>query len=203
MESVLQNRFDLSRKGVVSAYIHRKNKVNLVRYADDFVVTAATEEIAIEAKAIISDFLKTRGLELSEEKTLITHIDDGFDMLGWTFRKFKSKLITKPSKKSIHALVASLSDTILRRGKAWNQDILIEKLNQKIRGWANYHQTVCAKDAFAHIDYILFEFLWQWAKRRHPKKGKRWIKERYWHKMGDRNWVFKTDKATLICVAPV
>lgn len=76
-----------------------------MRYADDFIVTAATKEIAEEAKELIRDFLKTRGLELSEEKTLITHIDDGFDMLGWTFRKFNGKLIVKPSKKvfeSIH-----------------------------------------------------------------------------------------------------
>jgi RNA-directed DNA polymerase len=80
-------------------------------------------------------------------------------MLVWTFRKFKGKLIVKPSKKAIKTLVSSLSDTIFKRGKAWTQELLIEKLNQKIRGWANYHQSVCASDAFAHIDYILFEFL--------------------------------------------
>ncbi|MFR3404455.1 MAG: group II intron maturase-specific domain-containing protein [Blautia faecis] len=60
-------------------------------------------------------------------------------MLGWTFRKFKGKLIVKPSKKSIQAIVRNLSDTILKRGKAWNQDVLIMKLNQQIRGWTNYH----------------------------------------------------------------
>lgn len=82
MQKVLNERFDLRAKGEVSAFVHNKSKVNLVRYADDFVVTAATKEIAEEAKAIIRDFLRTRGLELSEEKTAITHIDDGFDMLG-------------------------------------------------------------------------------------------------------------------------
>ena len=81
MQEVLINRFDLSAKGKVSAFVHNKSKVNLVRYADDFIVTAATKEIAEEAKGLIREFLKTRGLELSEEKTVITHINDGFDML--------------------------------------------------------------------------------------------------------------------------
>ena len=135
MQQVLSDHFDLSVKGEVSAFVHNKSKVNLVRYADDFIVTAATKEIVEEAKEVIRDFLQTRGLELSEEKTVITHIDDGFDMLGWTFRKFKGKLIVKPSKKALKALKSALSETILGRGKAWKQEVLIEKLNQQIRGW--------------------------------------------------------------------
>ena len=174
MQEMLANHFDLSAKGEVSAFVHNKSKVNLVRYADDFIVTAATKEIAEEAKELIREFLKTRGLELSEEKTAITHINDGFDMLGWTFRKFNGKLIVKPSKKSIKNFVASLSETILKRGKAWKQEVLIEKLNQQIRGWTNYHQSVCASEAFAHIDYVLYELLWRWAKRRHPHNGRWW-----------------------------
>jgi RNA-directed DNA polymerase len=114
-------------------------------------------------------------------------------MLGWTFRKFNGKLIVKPAKKAIKAFVATLSDTILQRGKAWKQELLIEKLNQKIRGWANYHQSVCASEAFAHIDYILFELLWQWAKRRHPHKGQWWVSTKYWRRKGNRNWVFSTE----------
>jgi len=200
MEKVLSDRFHTNRLGKVDRNVRNAHKVNLVRYADDFIVTAATEEIAREAKELIRDFLKVRGLELSEEKTVISHIDDGFDMLGWTFRKFKGKLIIKPSKKAIKAFVASLSETILRRGQAWKQDALIAKLNQQIRGWANYHQSVCASEAFSHIDYILFEFLWQWAKRRHPKKGKRWVKARYWHGKGNHNWVFSTDDQELLRV---
>lgn len=174
--------------------------INLVRYADDFIVTAATKEIAEEAKELIRDFLKTRGLELSEEKTLITHIDDGFDMLGWTFRKFNGKLIVKPSKKSLKAFTASLSETILGRGKAWKQNLLIEKLNQQIRGWTNYHRSVCASEAFTHIDYVLYELLWRWAKRRHPHKGKWWVSTNYWHRRGNRNWVFSTEDKELLRV---
>lgn len=200
MQEMLANHFDLSAKGEVSAFVHNKSKVNLVRYADDFIVTAATKEIAEEAKELIREFLKTRGLELSEEKTAITHINDGFDMLGWTFRKFNGKLIVKPSKKSIKNFVASLSETILKRGKAWKQKVLIEKLNQQIRGWTNYHQSVCASEAFAHIDYVLYELLWRWAKRRHPHKGRWWVSLNYWHRRGNRNWVFSTEDKELLRV---
>ncbi len=200
MQEMLVNHFDLSAKGEVSAFVHNKSKVNLVRYADDFIVTAATKEIAEEAKGLIREFLKTRGLELSEEKTTITHINDGFDMLGWTFRKFNGKLIVKPSNKSIKNFVASLSETILKRGKAWKQEVLIEKLNQQIRGWTNYHQSVCASEAFAHIDYVLYELLWRWAKRRHPHKGRWWVSLNYWHRRGNRNWVFSTEDKELLRV---
>lgn len=200
MQKLLSDRFHANRLGKVDTRFRNAHKVNLVRYADDFIVTAATKEIAEEAKELIRDFLKTRGLELSEEKTLITHIDDGFDMLGWTFQKFDGKLIVKPSKKSLKAFKASLSETVLGRGKAWKQDLLIEKLNQQIRGWTNYHQSVCASEAFAHIDYVLYELLWRWAKRRHPHKGKWWVSTNYWHRRGNRNWVFSTEDKALLRV---
>ena len=200
MQKLLSDRFHTNRLGKVDNRFRNAHKVNLVRYADDFIVTAATKEIAEEAKELIRDFLKTRGLELSEEKTLITHIDDGFDMLGWTFRKFNGKLIVKPSKKSLKAFTASLSETILGRGKAWKQNLLIEKLNQQIRGWTNYHRSVCASEAFTHIDYVLYELLWRWAKRRHPHKGKWWVSTNYWHRRGNRNWVFSTEDKELLRV---
>ena len=200
LEKALSDRFHTNRLGKVDIRFKNAHKVNLVRYADDFIITAATEEIALEAKALARDFLKTKGLELSEEKTLITHIDDGFDMLGWTFRKFKGKLIIKPSKKSLKAFKAELSETILKRGKAWSQEVLIQRLNQQIRGWTNYHQSVCASEAFAHIDYILYELLWRWAKRRHPHKGRWWVSTKYWHRKGNRNWVFRTENKELLRV---
>ena len=200
LEKVLSDRFHTNRLGKVDLRFKNAHKVNLVRYADDFIISAATEEIALEAKELVREFLASRGLELSEEKTLITHIDDGFDLLGWTFRKFKGKLIVKPSKKALCAFKSALSETILRRGKAWKQDVLIEKLNQQIRGWTNYHQSVCASEAFAHIDYILFELLWRWAKRRHPHKGRWWVSTKYWHRKGNRSWVFCTEDKELLRV---
>jgi RNA-directed DNA polymerase len=171
-------------------------KVNFVRYADDFFVTADSEETAKEVKKLIEDFLKDRGLELSEEKTLITHIDQGFDFLGWNFRKYKGKLLIKPSKKSIDSVKQKISDTI-KKGKAWKQEDLIGALNPIITGWTNYHQSVVSKETFGKLDNTVWNMLWKWAKRRHPKKSKSWIASRYWHNEGTRNWVFSTKKNKL------
>ncbi|HFI0462707.1 TPA: reverse transcriptase domain-containing protein, partial [Streptococcus suis] len=82
LQQVLSDRFHTNRLGKIDLRFKNSHKVNLVRYADDFIVTAATQEIALEAKELIREFLLGRGLELSEEKTLVTHINDGFDLLG-------------------------------------------------------------------------------------------------------------------------
>jgi len=116
LESLIQEKYHRNSIGNITNHYRAKTKVNLVRYADDFIVTAISKEIAEEVKQLISEFLISRGLMLSEEKTLITYIDEGFDFLGWTFRKFKGKLITKPSKDSIKRLNRKLSTIILLDG---------------------------------------------------------------------------------------
>jgi len=166
-----------------------KYKVHFVRYADDFIVTANTEEIANEIKGLIKDFLKVRGLELSDEKTLITHINSGFDFLGWNFRKYNGKLLVKPSNKSIDKFTEKIGETI-KNGKAWKQEELIDILNPIITGWANYHQPIVASEIFNKLDSRIWGMLWHWAKRRHPKKSNKWIADKYWHSIGSKNWVF-------------
>jgi len=200
MQVALDKEFNTNKNGKVAVYKKVGFKVNLIRYADDFVITAIDEEVAQRAKKAIKAFLVTRGLELSENKTKISHIDDGFDFLGWNFRKYNGKLIVKPSKKSIDSFVRSLSDTILKRGKAWKQEVLIQKLNQQLRGWANYHQSVAASETYSHIDFVLFNLLYRWAKRRHPKKGKWFTTTKYWRRILNRSWVFATDNIALLRV---
>jgi RNA-directed DNA polymerase len=173
-----------------------RKKVNFLRYADDFIVTADSEETAKEIKELIDVFLKERGLELSEEKTLITHIDQGFDFLGWNFRKYKGKLLIKPSRKSIENVKHKISDMI-KKGKALKQEDLIGALNPIITGWTNYHQSVVSKETFSKLDYTIWNMLWRWAKRRHPNKSKSWIAKKYWHSEGTRKWVFSTKKNKL------
>jgi RNA-directed DNA polymerase len=177
------------KNGKINNELSNKHKVNFVRYADDFIVTANTEEIAKEVKELIKDFLKDRGLELSDEKTLITHIDNGFDFLGWNVRKYNDKLLVKPSKKSIDKFTEQISETI-KEGKAWKQETLIAVLNPKITGWSNYHQSVVSSEIFHKLDSRIWGMLWHWAKRRHPEKSKQWITEKYWHSTGKREWVF-------------
>jgi RNA-directed DNA polymerase len=174
-----------------------KMKVHFIRYADDFLVTAPTKEIAAEVRDIIREFLAIRGLELSLEKTLITHIDDGFDFLGWCFRKYKGKLLIKPSEKSIKSISQKLKTTV-SNARSWTQGELIKKLNQIIRGWANYHRHIVAKDIFKKLDHYIWEITWRWGKRRHPNKGYKWIFNKYWIPEGSRKWVFQTKETKLL-----
>ena len=197
IEKLLADKYHKqSKSGKINKYHAAKYKVNFSRYADDFVVTAKTEEIAQEVKEMIKDFLKDRGLELSDEKTVITHINTGFDFLGWNFRKYNGKLLVKPSQKSIEKVTKNISDKI-KRGKAWKQKDLIRILNPIITGWANYHQTVVSSKTFHKIDYRIWNMLWHWAKRRHPDKSKHWIARKYWHTAGNRNWVFSDEDKKL------
>jgi RNA-directed DNA polymerase len=168
-----------------------KMKVHFIRYADDMIVTAPTKEIAEQVKRLIQIFLSERGLQLSETKTFITHIDDGFSFLGWNFRKYNGKLLTKPTKQSVQRIVEKIGN-VIRKAKAWSQEQLIEVLNPILTGWTNYHKHVVAKDAFARMDYIVWGMLWHWAKRRHNNKGHIWTAHRYWHTEKSRHWVFET-----------
>ena len=171
-------------------------KVHLVRFADDFLVTADSQETALLCKAIIVEYLNERGLELSEEKTKIVHINDGFDFLGWNFRKFKGKLLIQPSKKAIAAIIDKLRG-IIKSAKAWKQADLIKALNPVITGWAMYHRTVSSSMTFGKLDWIIRNMLWTWAKRRHNNKGKLWIARKYWQPTLSRKQVFKTQNLIL------
>jgi RNA-directed DNA polymerase len=189
IENLLAEKYHKTKSGKICKVHSAKYKVNFCRYADDFIVTAKTEEIAKEIKELIQDFLKDRGLELSDEKTLITHIDNGFDFLGWNFRKYNCKLLVKPSKKSMDKFTEKISETI-KEGKAWKQETIIDFLNPIITGWANYHQPVVSSEIFHKLDSRIWSMLWHWAKRRHPEKSNTWIADKYWHSIGNKNWVF-------------
>jgi len=172
-------------------------KVHFIRYADDFLVTAPTKEIAKEARDIIQEFLAERGLELSREKTVITHIDEGFDFLGYNFRKYNGKLLIKPSQKSIKAIMEKIGRTV-KKARAWTQDALIRTLNPIIRGWTNYHRHNVATETFRKLNDYLWTVTWQWGRHRHTNKGNTWIAHRYWQPEGRRKWVFRTEENKLL-----
>ena len=167
-----------------------KPKVNFVRYADDFIVTGVSKEL-LETQVLpfIQQFMGERGLELSIEKTHITHIEDGFDFLGQNIRKYNGKLLIKPSKKNITRFLEKVRQTI-KSNKTATAGNLILLLNPMILGWANYHRHVVSKKVFSNIDKAIFEALWQWARRRHHNKGARWVRNRYFRSIGTRSWVF-------------
>ena len=165
-------------------------KINVVRYADDFVITGASQEVLeTRVKPAVVSFLKERGLELSEEKTRITHIEDGFDFLGFNVRKYAGKLLIKPSKAAVKRLLGDIRELIksLATGKTAE---LIRQLNIKLSGWAHYYRHSVAKRTFNYVDAQVFRALWAWTKRRHPNKSAQWRKDRYFRRLGLRSWVF-------------
>ena len=166
------------------------SKVNLIRLADDFIVTGSSKELLEhQCTPLIEEFLEARGLELSREKTRITHIEEGFDFLGQNIRKYNGKLIIKPSKKNVKTFLDKVRGTV-KGNKQARSGNLIALLNPLIRGWANYHRYVCSKKTYVSIDDAIFRLLWQWARRRHPCKSRKWIKEKYFKSVNNRNWVF-------------
>ena len=146
-------------------------KVNLIRLADDFVITGATHELLEhEVKPLVEAFLRERGLELSQEKTVITHIADGCDFLGQHLRKYHDKLLIKPSAKSIKSVLRKVR-AVIKGNKSASAGNLICHLNPIIRGWAMYHRHGVSAKVFQSVDHAIFQSLWRWAKRRHPNKG--------------------------------
>jgi RNA-directed DNA polymerase len=167
-----------------------KLMINYVRYADDFIVTGRSKELLEqEVMPLIEEFMRERGLTLSPEKIKITRIDEGFDFLGQNIRKYDGKLLIKPSKANVATFLEKVRSAI-KSNKALDQYRLIQMLNPMIQGWANYHQHIVSKATFARVDHEIWQALWQWAVRRHPQKSSAWIKKRYFHSVGTRQWVF-------------
>jgi len=163
---------------------------NYTMTLSDFVVTAQSRETLEEIKILLTDFLALRGLSLSEEKTLITHISSGFDFLGFNIRKYKGILLIKPSNKSQKKITEKLHEVIFSN-KSAAQGLLIEKLNPVITGWGYYFRHVVSKAVFAKIDHTMVGQLKRWAFRRHSNKSKRWVIEKYFKSENNRKWVFR------------
>lgn len=186
LENILKNAF------------RRKDKIHFIRYADDFIVTGTDKKVLEEkVKPLIKRFISKRGLELSEEKTHITHIEEGFDFLGQNIRKYKGKYLTKPSGKNVRNFLQNVRETIKKNPCTHPLDLIWE-LNPKIRGWANFHRHVVSKDTFGHVDFEITKALWKWARRRHPTKPKGWIKKRYFDMTErGRDWCFLGRKSKI------
>ena len=176
-----------------------RGKRALVRYADDFVVFCESKEDALIAKEEVASFLKTRGLSLSEAKTRIIQLSEGFDFLGFNIRhysdpsrKTKLKLLIKPSQENIQKAKKRIKE-IFKSNLGKPLDLLIKEVNYLIRGWANYNNKVVSSKIFPKLDNYLFTRQVRYVKRTHPNKPKYWTKKKYWGKLNpSRNdvWVF-------------
>ncbi|NEO95541.1 MAG: group II intron reverse transcriptase/maturase [Moorea sp. SIO3G5] len=176
--------------------------LNLIRYADDFVIMHKDQTVVEECQRIISKWLKDMGLELKPNKTRITHTSKGFNFLGFNIRQYQVgknqskqgfKTIIKPSKEAIQKHYRQLSD-VIDRHRAAPQEALISHLKPIIRGWCNYNKTGCSKKTFSKLGYLLWNKLRRWGYRRHPNKSKTWVNKKYWGTIEKDNWMFMTGK---------
>lgn len=170
---------------VVRGAVPRRSRVNFVRYADDFIITGKSKRLLETIQYAVEAFLEERGLTLSEEKTLITHIKHGFTFLGQTFRKQANVLHITPAEEGISALISKVG-TLIREHVSAPMPALIKALNQTLRGWGNYHRHVVASDAFLRVDTYVREQLWRMLRRRHPNRSKKWLAQKYWTYDGKR-----------------
>jgi RNA-directed DNA polymerase len=173
---------------------HGINKgISLIRYADDFVVTARTrEQITEYILPKLRMFLMERGMKLNEAKTHIVHKSDGFDFLGFNIRfydRHRRICLVKPAKDRIQKHLLHIKDVLLHNRQAITLDI-VKKLNPIIRGWANYYRYSNAKETFNYVDYRIWQMLWRWCLRRHPNKGKKWVRNKYFGIVDGRKWIF-------------
>jgi RNA-directed DNA polymerase len=169
----------------------RRHKVHLVRYADDFIITGTSKKLLRdEVRPLVAHFLKERGLELSHEKTNITHIENGFDFLGQNVRRYGTKILSKPSRRNVQAFLTRIREMISEQGGSQTAGELIVQLNRQIIGWSLYHRHAASKRTFTQVDRRIFGLVWRWCRRRHDQKSAPWVKERYFTEQGQRRWVF-------------
>ena len=164
----------------------------LIRYADDFVALCHTRQDALEVKARLATWLAPRGLAFNEDKTRVVTLDEGFDFLGFNVRRYRGKLLIKPSKAAIRRIRARLRNE-MRSLRGSNADAVIKRLNPIIRGWANYYRTHVAAEIFDDLDHYLWKLTYKWATASHGNKPKSWVTARYFgqfNKARQDRWVF-------------
>jgi RNA-directed DNA polymerase len=185
LQRLLAEHFTSTPKG------QGRSKIHLVRYADDFLITGTSKELLRDqVQPLVTHFLKERGLELSHEKTQITHVEEGFDFLGQNVRRYHcGKVLTKPSSQNVKTFLSKIKETIDNSGSMTAGE-LIQRLNQQIKGWTMYHRYAASKRTYTYVDHRIFQMVWHWCRRRHPKKSRKWLKTNYFPPDDHRHWVF-------------
>jgi RNA-directed DNA polymerase len=164
----------------------------LVRYADDLLALCHSRDQAEQVKARLAEWLKPRGLVFNQDKTKITHLEQGVDFLGFEIRRFNGKLLTKPSKDALRRIRRRLSAEV-KALRGANADAVIARLNPIITGWAAYYRIGVSSRAYSRLDAHLWRLAWKWARLAHPNKPRRWVTARYFGMFNpSRNdkWVF-------------
>ena len=164
----------------------------LVRYADDLLALCHSREQAEQVKARLAAWLAPRGLVFNEDKTHIVHLDDGVDFLGFNVRRYRGKLLIKPSKAAVKRIRARLTAE-MRALRGHNAQMVLIRLNPIIRGWSAYYRHAVSARVFNELDTHVWRLTYKWAKFTHPHKSKHWIITRYFGAFNSSRrdrWVF-------------
>lgn len=166
----------------------RRGQANyrVVRYADDFLVlVAGTRDHAESMKAEVADVLSSMGLRLSEEKTRITHIDEGFDFLGWRIQRHRKKgthkqyVYTYPAKKSLASAMTKVKTICRRMDLKQPLDALLRQLNPMLRGWCEYFRPGVSSATFGYLSDYVWKRVLRWLYRKHARFTWKHYRRRY------------------------
>ena len=172
---------------------------NLVRFADDIIVSLRTAEDVRAAKAAIAAFCAERGLALNEEKTVTCTCFEPFDFLGYTFQRKGDKVACRPSDETVERFACELKTDIA--GWRKSQRKLIEHLNSRLKGWAGYYRYGDSLDAFNYIDHAVTAALFEAVIERHPKRRVRQLIDAYWYEEpdGTHSYTLRNDRTVKVC----
>ncbi len=172
-------------------YKRKSPTYGFIRYCDDFLITAKSQQDITAIIPIVQTWLRQRGLELNLEKTHIVPVEQGCNFLGFTLRQFNHKCLCLPQKKKVMDFLQQLRGWLKANPQA-KQEAVINYLNPILRGWGNYYRHGISKEVFSYVDSQIWKVLWRWCRRRHPNKGSKWVARRYFKTIQGRDWTFAT-----------
>ena len=175
----------------------------LVRFADDWtLLVAGTREDALALREEAAQLLAPMGLVLSEEKTLITHIDEGVDFLGWRIQRHRKRgtnrcyVYTYPSRKALRAVMAKVKALCRQVDTNHPLDVLLLRLNPVLRGWTTFFRPGVSSGTFQFLDAYVWRRVAGWIRRKHPGISRKDFRRRYcdggWWPRGQDRELFRT-----------
>lgn len=188
--------------GTILSRKARRSRMTIVRYADDFIILHPDLEIIEEARNRLSEWLKPMGLELHPEKTSIKHTflthggaSAGLKFLGFWIRNYPARrreeakrlagyrTYVRPHPDNVSRVLREIRKVLQ---SARDVGSVVRRLQPIITGWSNYFRTVASKRTFSAIDRVLMIKLMNWARKKHPRRTRKWIRNKYLHLDGSR-----------------
>ena len=190
--SVLDDHFANTWEEHSATYTDRRRRrqhglpnYRMIRYADDFVVmVSGTETDTQSLRDEVAQVLAPMGLRLSEEKTTVCHIDQGFDFLGYRIQRHRKRgtekrfVYTYPSKKALASIVDRVR-ALTRTGTNPSLEALLHRLNPMLRGWTNYFRHGVSKATFNYLRAFVWRRVVVWLHRKHRRSTWKQLRRRY------------------------